>query len=185
MGAGFPSGGSGARMNDMDVYEPVRHFVMIKGGGKRAAARRACTLTIFCGDLFHYLDLEVALDHQLLQSGIFRLELLQAAHLVGRQGAKPFAPIVNRLLADLVALGHHAGRLAIVRRELAAPQQFLPRLTPKDRHHLLVGEPRLAHLNPLPRRSVLKQLLVRNSWGTSGPRRKVSGTATVQLNGMN
>ena len=105
------------------------------------AARRACTLTIFCGDFFHHFDFEITLGDQLLQTRILLLELLKPAHVVDAGGAEFLAPGINRLLADLVPLGDHSGLLAIVRREFAAPRRFLIRLTPQDRDHLLIGKP--------------------------------------------
>jgi hypothetical protein len=41
--------------------------------------RRAGTLTIFCGDFLHHLDLDIALCYQFFQPRILRLELPQVA----------------------------------------------------------------------------------------------------------
>jgi hypothetical protein len=94
-------------------------------------SRRAGTLTIFCGDLLHHLDLEVALGHQLLQPSVFLLELLQPPNVVGLERPEPLLPRVHRLVVHLVPPGDHRNPVAIPLAE--------------DRHHLLFREPRLAH----------------------------------------
>jgi hypothetical protein len=94
--------------------------------------RRAGTLTIFCVDFLHHLDLEVALGNELLQPRVLRLELLQAAHVIRLQRPEALAPRVKRLLADAVLLGDGCLRITI---------RF-----PQDRHHLLVRKSALAHV---------------------------------------
>jgi hypothetical protein len=93
--------------------------------------RRAGTLTIFCVDLLHHLNLEVTLGDQLLQPRILCLELLQPAHIIRLHGAETLAPRVDRLLGNAVLLGDA---------RLGVPIRFA-----QDRNHLLVREPRLAH----------------------------------------
>lgn len=105
------------------------------------AARRACTLTIFCGDFFHHFDLEITLGDQLLQPRILLLELLEPAQVVDAGGAEFLAPGINSLLADLVPLGDDSGLFTIVRRKIAVAQRFLIRLTPQERDHLLNSRP--------------------------------------------
>jgi hypothetical protein len=103
--------------------------------------RISASTPFFCSDLLHHFDFEIALGDKLLQPGILLLQLLQAAHIVAGRGAKLLAPRIDRLLADLMTLGDNGGFVAIVRREISAPQRFLIRLTSQDRHHLLVGKP--------------------------------------------
>jgi len=94
-------------------------------------ARRAGTLTVFCGDLLHHLDLEIALRHQLLQPRVRMLELLQPPHVAGLERAEPLLPDIQRLPAGLVPLRDRRNPVAI-------------RLA-DDRDHPLFREPRLAH----------------------------------------
>lgn len=110
---------------------------------------------------YHHLDLEIAVHHQLLQPRVLRLQLLQPAHLIGRQGAELLAPVVDRLLANLVSLRDNTGWLPIVRPEIAI--RFLSGLTPQDRHHLFVRKTGLPHDNHLSRWSRPKQELVRKT----------------------
>jgi hypothetical protein len=83
----------------------ARHCDRPRPVAKATWQRRAGTLTIFCVDLLHDLDLRVALGNQLLQPRILGLQLLQAPHVVGLKRPKPLPPSVDRLLGDAVPLG--------------------------------------------------------------------------------
>jgi hypothetical protein len=76
---------------------------------------------VFCGDFLHDLDLEITLG----------LELLEAPDLVRLKAVETLAPCVDRLLADLMLLGHDRYWLAIGLAD--------------DRDHLLFRETRFAH----------------------------------------
>src|SRR5690606_19536079 len=102
---------------------------------------------------------EITVHHQLLQPRVLRFQLLQPAHLIGRQGAELLAPVVDRLLANLVSLRNNAG--------------WLPIRFSQDRHHLFVRTTGLPHDNHLSRWSLPKQELVRKTWGRSGTPRPV------------
>jgi hypothetical protein len=95
------------------------------------ACRQAGTPTIFCCDLLHHFDLEVALRHQLLQPRVLLFELLQPPHVVRLERPKSLLPRVDRLLAHPMALGYRRHRVAI-------------RL-PQHHNDLLFREPRLLH----------------------------------------
>jgi hypothetical protein len=78
-------------------------------------------------------------------AAVLRLQLVQAANIVGLKRAEPLAPRVDGLLADPVPLGHRGDLIAI-------------RLT-QDRHDLLVRKPRLAHASLRQRRAASQEIL--------------------------
>lgn len=117
--------------------------------------RRTGTLTSFCRNLFHHLDLQVAFRNKLFQSAVLGLELAQTPHILRPQRAEPLAPRVDRLLANPVSLGHLRDRVPI-------------RLADNP-HHLLVREPRLPHRSLHPGSQSLTLSMVRILRSRSGP----------------
>jgi hypothetical protein len=67
-------------------------------------------LPFFRGNLFHDLDLEVALRKELLESSILLLEFLEAFDVRDLHAAERPAPLVNRLRAHAVLLGDRCHR---------------------------------------------------------------------------
>ena len=76
-------------------------------------SRRAGMPTVFCCDILHRLDLEVAFRHQILQLPVLLFELLQPTNVVRLERPEPLPPRVDRLLAHTMALGHCRHRVAI------------------------------------------------------------------------
>jgi hypothetical protein len=112
-------------------------------------------LPFFSRNLFHHVDLEVALGHQLLELGVLLLELPKPLHVDRLQLAESLAPGVDRLLADAVLLGHLRHRTLV-------------RLA-QDLDHLLFAEPTLLHGFLHPGSHSLRFQSVRGSQGRSNP----------------
>ena len=62
------------------------------------------------GDLFHYFDFEVSLRQQLLEPGVFLLELLQALYVGNLHAPERPTRSANRLDAHAVFLGYRHDR---------------------------------------------------------------------------
>src|SRR5271166_989895 len=98
-----------------------------------------------------------ALRHQLFQPPIFHLELPQALDIARLQTTEALAPGVDRLLADVLPLGHRRPRIAI-------------RLS-DDRHHLLFRKSSFPHCSLRIGSQSLNLSMVRKSAGrSSAPR---------------
>jgi hypothetical protein len=110
---------------------------------------------LFCRDLSHHPDLEIAFGHQLLELGVLLLELAEPPHVDRLELPEPLAPGVDRLLAYAVLLGH--------------PGHGAPVRLTQDLDHLLFAEPTLLHGSLPPGSHLLKFQSVRKSQGRSVP----------------